>query len=157
VIGNFFTLPFSRRTLFCGVWHRSYFQHFPLFASIHSSNKPPWNRVLFDQLRVVQFVKEFLPFMEPKSSLPCSLEPSYCLRHMNLVHNFLSCFFQIHFNTILPSMPGFSKWCFPQVQTFFSAPCLEVPCHCASHIVRDQVSHPYKRTDKIIVLYVVVC
>jgi uncharacterized membrane protein YcgQ (UPF0703/DUF1980 family) len=38
------------------------------------------------------------------------------------------------------------------VQTFFSAPCSQTP----SLNIRDQVSHPYRTTGKIVVLYILI-
>jgi hypothetical protein len=43
------------------------------------------------------------------------------------------------------------------VQTSSSAPCFQTPPHLSSSLkVRDQVSHPYRTTGKIIVLYILI-
>jgi hypothetical protein len=42
------------------------------------------------------------------------------------------------------------------VQIFSSAPCSQISCLYTSLHVRDQVSHPFRTTCKIIVLYILI-
>jgi hypothetical protein len=50
----------------------------------------------------------------------------------------------------LPSLHLFSD------QIFSSAPCFQILSLCSSLNIRDQVSHPYRTTGKIIVLYILI-
>jgi hypothetical protein len=117
--------------------------------------------------------------MEPEGSLLCSQEPVtgpshepdassphtpsiFLLRsvlvssHLCLgllsgghdpVHSLPNCSFMIH-SYIIPSMPWSSEWCIP-----FSF----ILRHnvCSSFIVTEQVAHPHKTTDQIIVVCIV--
>jgi len=120
--------------------------------------------------------------MEPKGSLPYSQVPTTCpcaqsdrSRPCHTSH-----FLKIHFNTILPSKPGSSKWhhslrfshqnpvhtstllhtCYIThlfilldliTRTILGEGCSSL---CSSLNVNDQVSHQHKTRDKIIVLFI---
>ena len=64
----------------------------------------PWGAVPIQTLHLLSCSTNILHFMEPDYSLPrhkrLKLVP--ILSHANSVHNFPSCSFMIHFNTILP-------------------------------------------------------
>ena len=75
------------------------------------------NRVLPHKLTVPQLDKKFPPNSSP---ILCNLK-AYCGINMSLsvvhspsqmhpVHNLPSCFFRIHFDNILPSVPWSTKW-----------------------------------------------
>jgi hypothetical protein len=58
------------------------------------------------------------------------------------------------------SLPSFSTLSSPlpsSIQISSSAPCSQTLSVYVPPLVKDQVSHPYRITDKIIVLYILIC
>jgi hypothetical protein len=85
---------------------------------------------VFEKLTVAQLVKNYLPFMESKSSLPWlqqpatepQPEPDESSPHTSRI-------FWSHFNIILPSVPGSSKWHLPLSFSGWSPVCICRPSH----------------------------
>ena len=93
--------------------------------------RTPLSRVLLEKLTDSQLVKKFLHFMEPKSSLPCPYpEPDHSSPYP------LSHFLKIHFNIILPSIPGSYKWAF-SLRFLHQNPYLLSPtwATCPTHLI----------------------
>jgi hypothetical protein len=91
-------------------------ENFPVLEPFISYKmlQTPWSRVLLEKSLVAQLVKKFPPLMEPKSSLPCSQEPTTGLYpDSDPVHTFLPYFPKIHFNIILPSTARTYEFSFP--------------------------------------------
>ena len=74
----------------------------------------PCSRLLLEKVTSSQIVKKFPHFMEPESSLPRLQELANC--PYSEPYQSSPCppsyFLNIHFNIILPSMSGSSKWSF---------------------------------------------
>jgi len=84
---------------------RSFWIH--IFTYLCTYLLTPLSRVLLEKLTGSQRVRKFLHFMEPKSSLLCPYrEPDQSISYPP------SHFPKTHFNIILPSTPGSSKWAF---------------------------------------------
>jgi hypothetical protein len=71
-----------------------------------------WSIVLLEKVRVVKLVKKFSASVEPQDSLACSQEPAIGLYPVpNESSQFPPTYFlKIHFNIILSSVHGSSKW-----------------------------------------------
>jgi hypothetical protein len=86
-----------------------------LYQYVLSTRLTPWSKILLQKLRVTQLVNKFPVFLHPKFHYHVHRSPSHVLilSQTNplyiLPHNFL----QIHFNSVLWSIPWISKWPIP--------------------------------------------
>ena len=179
----------------------------------------PWSTVLLEKLTRFQLAKKSMHLMEQEGSLPSLQEPTSCPYsepdQSSPFPTLPSHFLKILLTIILPSMPGFSKWCLsPQISppkpcmylspppymllalptsffliwlriifyeeytllgsslcSFLHSPVLlsflgpNIPLNTlfshnhslhSSLTVSDHVSHPYKTTGNIIILYILI-
>jgi len=111
------SLPCSRQPAFCAYPepHKLCEPHVtpPSFSKIlHTYLLTPWSTVLLEKLTGYQLVNNSPHMMEPESSHPRLQEPAPVpiLSQINTVNALPFHSLKIHFNIILQSMPGSSKW-----------------------------------------------
>ena len=85
--------------------------NYPKENTLHTYLLTPWSTVLLEKLTSCQIVKKF-PTYDGIRKFPSEFTRARTCPYSkpNPVHALPSHFLKIHFNIILPSMPGSSKW-----------------------------------------------
>jgi hypothetical protein len=102
---------------------------------LHLLSLTPWNTVLLEKLTSSQLAKKFLGFHGTRRFVTEFLSVRHVLpvlRQIDPAHAFTLHFLKVHVNSILPSMPGSSKWSLSPPK-----PCIHLSCllyiPCPSH------------------------